>query len=502
MASPILTNLGGAAVNTVGQTVAFAGGTTASHALTPYGTAISQEAFKIAPIRVVDALLLSVGVAQGQIDPDKAATWATASGFNADAFAAMIEIANTGPALGSALELLRRGDWTETQFRTALHRQGIEREWWDGLTSLQHDRLDLGAVATAVHRGIMDDSGLLVTPVPAGTGHVPRIPVSPLDTLAEFAAHGIDPERARVLVADTGLPLSLGEMLSLLNRGVVTETDVKVSIAESNVRNEYMDVALKLARRLLTPHEYAEAELRGILTHEEAQAGAALSGIEPADYRTQFGIMGRPLAEHQITTGLARGGTYGGTYDDVPEGPFRDAIRRSAIRPEYASLAYANRYTYPSAFVLRSLAQAGDLGNEAAVAKVLEEIGWKPSFADQVAAAWMGGSSTDKHVSGAETRLVTATHKSYIDYEISDATATTALEAAGVGAGSAPAVLALWQAERDLVRKSLSAAQVKKAWVEQVVNPATGVAWTKQDATTRLLELGYAPADAETFLDL
>src|ERR1051326_7368636 len=101
-------------------------------------------------------------------------------------------------------------------------------------------------------------------------------PTVSLATIAEFAAQGLAPERARILVADTGLPLSLGEMLQLYNRGAVTATDVQVSIAESNVRNEYMDVALQLARRLLTPHEYAEAELRGVLTPQEAQAGAKL----------------------------------------------------------------------------------------------------------------------------------------------------------------------------------------------------------------------------------
>jgi hypothetical protein len=400
----------------------------------------------------VDALLLSVGVAQGQIDPEKAAAWATASGFNAEAFQAMVEVSNTGPALGSALELLRRGDWTETQFKTALHRQGIETDWWDGLTSLQHDRLDLGAIATAVHRGIMQDAGLLVTPVPTGTGNVPRIPVSTLDTIAEFAAQGIDKERARVLIADTGLPLSLGQMLQLLNRGKVTETDVQVAIAESNTRNEYMDVALELRRHLLTPHEYAEAELRGVKTTAEAKAGAALSGLEGEDYDTLYANLGRPLNLHAITTGTARGGVYGGTYDDVPAGPYRDAIRRSAVRPEYASLDYANRFTYPSAFVLRSLAQAGDLGDVAAVQQILEEIGWKPEFAKQVAHAWLSvGAATDPHVKKAQGTLWTEAHKAYVKNDLSVAQVQPAFLALSIDATAQAAILALWDAEKVLM---------------------------------------------------
>jgi hypothetical protein len=291
-------------------------------------------------------------------------------------------------------------------------------------------------------------------------------------------------------------------MLQLRNRGIVTDTDVKVSIAESNVRNEYMDVALALARRLLTPHEYAEAELRGIMTTADAQAGASLSGLNANDYATLFGILGRPLKVHEVTMALARGAAFGGDYTAVPDGPYRDAIRRSAIRPEYADMAYHLRFNYPSAFVLRGLAQAGDLGDTAAVRQVLEEIGWKPSFAQQVAQAWTTSSGGGTHTGKAQTRLYTTTHNSYMSHEISDATATTALGTAGVPSAEVPAVLTIWQAERDLIRKGLSAANVKKAWVEQVDDPALGRPWTEAEAVTRLEELGYSADDAAIYLHL
>ena len=481
--------------------LSYALGTAAGPALSPLVRALANEAWSLHPDMPPDAVLLAQGVAQGQVDPATAASWATQTGFGAAQFKALVDIANTGPPLGSALMLLRRGVWTPTQYQTALNRQGIEPQWWAGLTSLQNDRLDLGAIATAVHRGIMSDSGLLVTPVPGGTGKVPRIPQSSLDTLAEFAAQGIDPERARVLVADTGLPLALGEMLQLYNRGDVTATDVKVSIAESNVRNEYMDVALNLARRLLTPHEYAEAELRGVVA--DGSVGAALSGLNAADYKVLFGILGRPISTHQVTTGLARGGKYNPNatdYSAVPAGPYRDAIRRSAIRPEYADLDYANRFTYPSGFQIKS--EAPDLG-EAMTEQLLLEVGWAPSWAKTFATKWSGGagSTGDPHVKKAQTQLWTTTHRSYVANEIAAPTATTALVAAGVAAASVPAVLNLWNEERALVRKSLSAAQIKKAYTTQTTNPATGAAWTLQEAIARLLELGYDQADATVLLE-
>ena len=469
-------------------------------AVRPYVQSLVNTAWASNPVLPPQAPLLAIGVAQGQIPLGEAQGWANEQGISNTAFGALVDAANVGMPLGQAFQSYRRGDLTQTQFETQLNRLGIEQAWWPMLDKLAHDRLDLGAIATAVHRGIMADDGLLVTPVPTGTGNVPRIPVSPLDTLAEFAAQGIDPERARILVADTGLPLSLGEMLQLYNRNSVTATDVKVSIAESNVRNEYMDVALDLARRLLTPHEAAEAELRGVMSHTDAQAYANLSGLNETDYATLFAILGRPLNVHEITTGEARGGTYGGDYSAVPAGPYRDAIRRSAIRPEYADLAYHNRYTYPSAFVLRSLAQAGELGDSAAVEQVLLEIGWKPSFAKQVAQAWTGGGAVDPHTVKAQTQLWTTTHKSYVGEMIDAATATTALGAAGVSAAAVPAVLNIWNEERSLIRKQLTPAQIKKAFSTSTINPATGQPWTQAEATAALLARGYDQNDATTLL--
>jgi hypothetical protein len=474
--------------------LSFALGNAAGPAIEPYARTLSNEAWSTHAVLPPDAIYLAQGVAQGQVATADAYRWAKQQGFDTAQMDAMVDIANVGPPLGLAYEAWRRGQLSDAEFRTALKRTGLEDQWVSALEALKGDRLGLGAIATAVHRGIMDDAGLLVQRVPSGSGNIERIPVSPLSTLAEFAAQGIDPERARVLVADTGLPLALGEMLTLYNRNKVTATDVKVSIAESNVRNEYMDVALDLARRLLTPHEYEEAALRGVISQAEADDGAALSGLTQADSRILFDLLGRPLSVHQMTTGLARGGQFGGTYGDIPE-PFRDAVRRSNIRPEYARLAYANRYSYPSAFVLRSLAQAGEVGDAAAVQNLLEEIGWPPGLATKVAAAWTatsGGATADPHVTKAQSQLWTATHSSYVKDRTDDATARTKLAALGVAAGAIPAVLALWQEERELVRAGLTAAQIKKAYSEGT--------FTQPEAVARLVELGWSAADAGVYL--
>jgi len=426
------------------------------------------------------------------VDASAAKEWAAEQGYGDPAFAALVDVATSGPALGQAYAAWRRGDLTDTEFDTALQRQAIAEQWFPALRALKENPLEPAEIAKAIHRGIMAGAGLLIASPPTTPGHVPSIPPSSIDPVTEAAWSGIEKERLRIMVGNAGLPPGLIEMLRLYNLGEVTRDDVQRAVAESNLRNEYQDVVFGLARRLLTPSQYEEAALRGVISNAEADTGAALSGMEKADAELLFEIMGRPLPVHQITTGLARGGTYGGTYTDIPE-PYRDAVRRSNIRPEYAVLAHANRYTYPSAFVLRALATAGEL-TEKEVEAILLDIGWPPDLVAKIAPLWAGGAKgvSDPHVTKAQTQLWGTLHKSYVDEKTDKATAASVLTTLGVAPAAQPEVLALWDAETQLVRRPLTPAQIKKA----IGEPGKDAAW----ATVELEKLGMSADDAATFL--
>jgi hypothetical protein len=214
--------------------------------------------------------------------------------------------------------------------------------------------------------------------------------------------------------------------------------------------------------------------------------------MSAADIALREKVIGRPINEHQIVTGEARGGTYGGDYEGVPE-PFNKALRESNIRPEWGNLAYANRYSYPSAFVLRALGKDGTL-TAAELEKLFLEIGWPPALAKLVAerTAVTTTGKADPHVAKAETQLWATIHKSYVASESDDAEATSALAAVGVNSTGIPKVLALWQHEREIVRRSLTPSQIKKAWAESK--------FTRPEAVTRLERLGMDAADADTYL--
>lgn len=489
-----MADLADTALGSVGEAVAFGLGFALGRVLDPIGTGLKQEAWSQpgAQILAVDvdtaAQIVAENVAQLPWGEGEAAK----QGISSDNFDLIVNEVLNAPGFAELIRMLRRGTITTDQLAHGFRKARLETEWDAALTDLQDERIDPSVVATAIQRGLIPDPGYLPVDVDYSGSNVRAPDVSTLGAEDEAAASGITPPRLALLTRLVGLPPGPGELMQLLNRGTINDAAFVMGIAEGNTRNEWAAALKTLARRLLTPTEYQEAALRGVLTNAQANAGAALSGMTDADATTLFELLGRPLNVHELTTGLARGGSYGGDYSDVPE-PYQDAIRRSSIRPEYASLAYANRYTYPSAFVLRSLAQAGELGDAGAIAKVLEEIGWEPGFAATVAASWApAGAGGDPNVVKAQTQLWTTTHTSYVNHWITDTDATAALKTAGIASSATGQVLAVWQAERALIHAGLTAAQIKKA----VGSPDHDAAW----ATGRLQELGWDTDDAATFL--
>jgi hypothetical protein len=534
--SSILSGLGDLAAKSGGEAVAFGLGFALGRALEPAGTELVQEAWKVAPIKAPDATLLAEGVAQGQVDEGKAKEWASEHGYSSDAFTAMVDIANVGPAIGAAYQALRRGFLTDAEFVVALKRTGLEEQWNAAMLKLADELLDPGAIATAVHRGIMAGGGLIIREPPTGDGAIPHVAQSQLSAVEEFAGHGIDAERARILVGNTGLPLALGQMLQLLNRGEVQEDDVRRSIAQSNVRNEYMDVALGLRRRLLTPHEYVEAKLRGWIDDGAMQAGAGLSGMEPDDAELLAKLSGRPLSFHQVFIGQRRGGAYNGPTGGIDQA-FLKSLQESNVRPEWYALAWAQRFSYPGVFVLRAMAAAGDL-TVAETEQVLLYIGWEPTFAKKVAARWGaaatgGGKDETKaelldefaggympeaelrkalgnlgytghaqdllvHLADARRvkrwreKIIDAIGASHLAFKIDDAKATAELAELNVTGEAATLLISLWNKQRRDTIALLTPAQIVKAWKKGMVS--------KDEALAELEHREYSATDAAELL--
>lgn len=488
-----MADLASQAENTLGTAAAFAFGFAVGRALEPVGTKIAQDAYAGHPDKALPAEIVAELLAESIDVPGGAPGEAAQTGISSDRLVALYDLALTAPGPGELLTLLRRGAINPGNFTHGLRKAKLEPMWDDALASLKDLRLDPAVIATAIQRGVLPNPDVLPNQPSTAGSNVPPMPQVALDVAVEAAAAGIDLDRLKALTRIVGLPASSDLAARMHFRSIITEGAFNQAILEGNTRGEWAPFLLEGFREILTAGQYAELQLRGFLTETERRANTAKHGMSDADSDLLYDVLGRSIPVHKIVTGLARGGVYGGTGEGIPE-EFLSSLQRGNLRPEYYDLEYHNRYTYPSAFVVRQLLKDGTI-TEADGEQIFLDEGWTPDLAKKVAAAYAVATkqAADPHVTKAENQLWTVTHKAYVDEEADDTIATAALGAVGVATDSIPKVLALWQHEREIVRLALTPSQIKKAFAAAKM--------TRDQAVTRLEQLGMTAADAGTLLD-
>jgi hypothetical protein len=367
----------------------------------------------------------------------------------------MVYLAQRAPDHAEAQDLRRRGKITREQLLHAFAKEQIEEQYWGPLADLVDDRLSAQAVALGIIRSLVKDPGFFPVALDTSGGKIPAYPVSTIDPIAEAEASGFNEERLRVMVGSIGRPPGAGEGARALFRGLIELPDFNRLILEGDTRPEWAQTFLDINREILTAGEYAELQLRGYLDRGERLAQTERHGMSTADSDLLYNLLGRSIPEHQITTGFARGGEFEGPIDTIPKA-YLQSLQRGNLRPEYYNLAYANRYSLPSAFVLRSITTGGEITQEQAHTLLLE-IGWPPWLAETVAAAWAPQGAVaklDPWVKAQQTRLVTAMHKAAVKTGV----ARTALEPYLVplvpDLADRDAIFQLWADERAVAAMS------------------------------------------------
>jgi hypothetical protein len=426
-------------------------GTAASAAIEPLVEPGKQEAWSNAANRVLDPAMYAALRAQGAIDLSTAVALGKRSGIGPDRMTELLYLAQRTPTYGEAQDLRRRDKITLDQLRHTFAKAQIEEQYWDALADLVDDRLSAEAVALAIIRSMMRDPGFFPVQLDTTGGVVPAYPVSDIDPVEEAKSHGFSEERLRVMVGSIGRPPGPGELARALFRELIQRPDFNRGILEGDTRPEWAQTFLDVNREILTAGEYAELELRGFYDTATRRQKTAQHGMSQEDSDDLFRVLGRAPSVHQITTGLARGGKYPGGYADVPE-PYKSAIQRSNIRPEYAEIEYANRYSYPSFFVLRSLAQDG-LFTEAQLEQILLDIGWTPELAKEVATFYTAqaqGAKQDPSVGKAQSKVYTETQKAYLGGSITPDLATAMLSQIVPSSADVAFILELWDSIRNM----------------------------------------------------
>jgi hypothetical protein len=465
---------------TASEGAAFALGLATGPVLYPAVREIEQEANRIYPSAAVDAGTAAAIAAEDVESRDWAAGEALSHGLDGDRFDAMLGEALNAPALPELLSLWRRGLIDTPGFEHGLRKAKMETRWDGALQGLHDVLLTPDVLANGRQQGFVD----------VDRQH------------SESALQGVTSDRADILFELSGNPPGPETLQRALNRGVIDRATFDQAIREGRTKTKYTGFYETMAHSILSAATWVTAHLKGHATADEMHAGGAAWGYSPEDMDLWFETEGNPATPHQIHIGYARGAELPGAGDE--KAAILKSVQQGRTRPEYFDLIYAGRYSYPSAFVLRSLVQTNAITQQEGEQALLFS-GWEPTFAAKVAAAWAGGTTgtaTDTHVAKAQTQLWTQTHKSYLAGEVSATVARNKLGQAGVDAASIAAVLGVWDHEKELIRKQLTPAQIKKALTKSARNAATGQTWTRDEAIAALLNLGYDVTTANDYLDI
>lgn len=406
----------------------YALGTAAGPSLEPFVQDLANEAWTLNPVKPPTVYTLVRGVAEGHIPDATAREWAHQQGIGDEAFDALVATSHSAPEAGSLFEAWRRGLLTQAEFDTGLTRHGIEQEWWPALHGLRRVLLSPAEAANARQQGFISDS----------------------EQVTIAGEQGLTAPDAEVQYELAGLPPGIETALQMLRRGIIDEATFRQIVREGHTKTKYTDDLLAIKTRILTAQQAVDAHVRGWITKQEMYQRGALEGFAQPEMDLLFDIHGRPLSWHQIFIGLRRGGTYDGATGDI-DPAFLKGLRESDIRPEWYNLAWAQRFTYPTAFVLRTLTQDGDITEQQAHDILLFE-GWEPSLAATVSAKWAtpAGAKADPWVGKANTQLYTATHKAYKGNGITAQQAQQAFDLIGIAAGAQAEVLTRWDLEKTL----------------------------------------------------
>lgn len=427
-------------------------GAAASTAIEPVVESARQTAWKNNRVRILTPELYAQLVAQGAISLDDGRDQGHLEGLDDDKFDGLVHLALTTPTYAEAQDLRRRKKITPDQLLHTFAKAQIEEQYWDALADLVDDRLSAQAVALGIIRSMLDDPGFFPVKLDTSGGVVPAYPVSSIDPIEEAAASGFDEERLRVMVGSIGRPPGPGELARALFRKLIERPDFNRGILEGDTRPEWAQTFLDVSRDILTSGQYAEGQLRGFLTADERRKRTEQHGMSDADSDLLYNLSGRSIPVHQIVTGLARGGVFNGPIDHIPDA-FLQSLQRGNLRPEYFNLAYANRYTYESVFVMRTLVESGDLTEQEAHDDLLA-LGWRPDRAASVSAAWAakasGGNTINPYVAKAQTQLWTEAHKSFVKLGTPRSIVEPILETLVPDLADRDAIFQLWTDEMAL----------------------------------------------------
>jgi hypothetical protein len=509
---------GSVAADAAGTGIGTASAFTLIPPLVPLSNAAGKH-FAHAPMSAADAAAAAArmaaqgrqGLDLGSVDPSTEAAY---NAIRGERFSVLAELAKEHPSLAELMQLRRReqagsGDGISGgQFEYALRHQGFEYQAIDDLAKLLDARLAAADVANAVQQGFMPNEDLLAAATPPtpnwqrsdGPFTIPSELVQIQPKAEARASEGYDGDRLKILAELVGLPPGEETLIDMWRRGIIGADGYAQGLREGHTKTKWTAALSARFWQQLPPSVIVNLRLRGHIGDAEYHDRMNLHGFRDTQADDWFLASGRPPSVRQAIIGYRRGARVAGFADDEAEYA-RQAVLQADLRAEWAELEHAANQGYPSLFQLDRLVTAGTIDG-ATAATWVHRSGYADDVTKALRANWSAApaQASAPWTTKAKNQLWTTTHTSYKNGDTDDVQAQQAFDVIGIPAVEQLAVLEVWNAERDINRRQLTPTQLKKAWKAGNVNPATGVAWTNDDALTRLESMGYGASDAESFL--
>ena len=434
-------------------------------------------------------------------------TEARQNGLDDNRYAALVELNYNRPDVSTILELLNRGEINDLGARGALLQLGFREGDLDGILSTRRTLLTPAALADMVVRDILSE-----------------------DQAAAIANQsGLSTEDFHALVLDTGEAPGIQDLLFTYRRGFIDRARLEHGIRQSRLRTEWTDVVESLSLVPMSTADAIEGAVQGALTPEASKAIAAQNGLIAEHWQPLYDIAGNPPGIQQMVSMWHRGKM---TLAELVKG-----IRESRLKDKYIDATIAASPRIPPERSVVSLVSKGSL-TEAQGTEQLLMLGYTPEIAaalmanahavktvkahtltesmvttlyeDQAMTAeqatgiltglgysdddagWLLALADANRAHKYQQAVITRLGSSYVKGLTDEQSVRVVMQGLGIPAAQLDLIVRYWNLEIHTVTKTLTEAQVVKAAKDGNI--------TADQATARLLGMGYGEQDAAILL--
>ena len=309
--------------------------------------------------------------------------------------------------------------------------------------------------------------------------------ITPDAAAAEAAYSGLNPDRFNLLTLDTGESYGIDQAVRLWWRGThlgpeygISEDELKTVIYYSRVRDQFIPDLELLAYETMSTADALTAVVKGHLSAADGLTYFVAAGGMPDQFDVLLASSGDSIGVVSAVNLHAHG--------LITDADLQAVIDQSRINPECYDVAMLTTRKWLPAYQIEKAVAAGTVDLPTALTWMTEE-----GYSEDQATAFieMSASGTVKTVKSVTEGQILADFEAEI---ISEADATTALEALGYQASAVPFILDSIVAKRVNSMRNAAVSRLRTAFVNSVMDEAT--------VKTGLLSLGLPSQAVDQFL--